>query len=47
MSVDVFKQELWSRTIQNELDVLTGLRTHSNYAFQGEIKGGNKLQQVA
>lgn len=43
MSVDVFKQELWSRTIQNELDVLTGLRTHSNYAFQGEIKGGNKL----
>ena len=43
MSVDVFKQELWSRTIQNALDVLTGLRTHSDYSFQQEIKAGDKL----
>jgi hypothetical protein len=43
MSVAVFKPELWSRTILNELDVLTGLRKHSDYSFAGEIKYGTKL----
>ena len=43
MSVAVFKPELWSRTILNELDVLTGLRKHSDYSFSGEIKHGTKL----
>lgn len=43
MSVSVFKPELWSRTILNELDVLTGLRKHSDYSFNGEIKYGTKL----
>lgn len=43
MSVAVFKPELWSRTILNELDVLTGLRKHSDYSFNGEIKHGTKL----
>ena len=43
MSVAVFKPELWSRTILNELDVLTGLRKHSDYSFSGEIKYGTKL----
>ena len=43
MSVTVFKPELWSRTILNELDVLTGLRKHSDYSFNGEIKYGTKL----
>ena len=43
MSVAVFKPELWSRTILNELDVLTGLRKHSDYSFNGEIKYGTKL----
>lgn len=43
MSVNVFKPELWSRTILNELDVLTGLRKHSDYSFSGEIKYGTKL----
>ena len=37
MSSKVFKQELWSKQIQNELDVLTGLRTHSDYSYDGEI----------
>lgn len=43
MAKDVFKQELWAQTIQNELDVLTGLFTHSDYSYTGEIKFGNKL----
>lgn len=43
MSTKVFKQELWSKQIQNELDTLTGLRTHSDYEYEGEIKGGNIL----
>lgn len=44
MSVAVFKQTLWSKKIQNVLDTLTGLRTHSDYEFEGEIKAGNKLK---
>lgn len=43
MSVAVFKPELWSKTIKNELDVLTGLRKHSDYSFSSEIKYGTKL----
>lgn len=43
MSVEVFKPELWSQTILNELDVLTGLRKHSDYSFSQEIKYGTKL----
>lgn len=43
MAKDVFKQELWAQTIQNELDMLTGLFTHSDYSYTGEIKYGNKL----
>lgn len=43
MSVNVFKPELWSQTILNELDVLTGMRKHSDYSFNGEIKYGTKL----
>ena len=44
MSVSVFKQTLWSKKIQNALDTLTGLRTHSDLEFEGEIKAGNKLK---
>ncbi len=44
MSVAVFKQTLWSKKIQNALDTLTGLRTHCDYQFDGEIKAGNKLK---
>lgn len=40
---DVFKPELWSRTILNELDVITGLRKHSDYSFSSEIKYGTRL----
>ena len=42
-NLSIFKPELWSRTILNELDVLTGLRKHSDYSFNGEIKYGTKL----
>lgn len=44
MSVAVFKQTLWSKKIQNALDTITGLRTHSDLQFEGEIKAGNKLK---
>lgn len=44
MSVAVFKQTLWSKKIQNALDTLTGLRTHCDYQFEGEIKAGDRLK---
>lgn len=44
MSVAVFKQTLWSKKIQNALNTLTGLRTHCDFQFEGEIKAGNKLK---
>ena len=44
MSVAVFKQTFWSNKIQSVLDTLTGLRTHSDYEFEGEIKAGDKLK---
>lgn len=44
MSVAVFKQTLWSKKIQNALDTLTGLRTHSDLQYEGEIKAGNTLK---
>ena len=43
MSVSVFKQKFWSNKIQSVLDTLTGLRTHSDYEFEGEIKGGDRI----
>lgn len=45
MSVSVFKPTIWSKTIQNALDLLTGLRTHCDYEFEKDlIKMGNKLK---
>lgn len=45
MSVAVFKPTIWSTKIQNELDLLTGLRTHSDYEFEKDlVKMGNKLK---
>lgn len=44
MSVAVFKQTFWSNKIQSVLDTLTGLRTHSDYEFEGEIKAGDRLK---
>lgn len=38
-----FKPELWSKTITKELDVITGMRKHSDYSFNSEIKYGTKL----
>lgn len=43
MSVNIFKPELWSRTILNELDTMTSMRKHSDYRFNQEIKYGTKL----
>lgn len=43
MATTKFKQELWSKEIMMELKTLTGLRTHSNAKYTGEIKGGNTL----
>lgn len=39
----VFKPELWSKTILKNLDVITGMRKHSDYSFNQEIKYGTKL----
>lgn len=38
-----FKPELWSRTILKNLNVITGMRKHSDYTFSEEIKYGKKL----
>lgn len=43
MSTKVFKQELWSKQIRNDLETLTGLRSHSDFEYDGEIKRGNVL----
>lgn len=43
MSVNVFKPELWSTLILNELDTLTGMRKHSDYSFGSDISYGTKL----
>lgn len=43
MSVNIFKPELWSQTILNELDTITSMRKHSDYSFNSEIKYGTKL----
>ena len=43
MSVNIFKPELWSRVILNELDTMTSMRKHSDYRFNQEIKYGTKL----
>lgn len=39
----VFKPELWSKTILKNLDVITGMRKHSDYSFSEEIKYGKRL----
>lgn len=39
----IFKPELWSKTIQKKLDVITGMRKHSDYSFAEEIKYGKRL----
>jgi hypothetical protein len=39
----VFKPELWSKTILKELEVITGMRKHSDYSFAQEIKYGTRL----
>ena len=44
MSVAVFKQQIWSKQINNVLDTLTGLKNHSDYSYEGEVKGGNVLK---
>jgi hypothetical protein len=43
MATTAFKQKLWSKSIMKELATLTGLRTHSDAKYTGEIKGGNTL----
>lgn len=42
-ALKIFKPELWSTTILKELDVITGMRKHSSYEFNSEIKYGTKL----
>ena len=39
----VFKPQLWSKTILKQLDVITGMRKHSDYSFSEEIKYGKRL----
>ena len=43
MATVSFKQKLWEKSIMRELATLTGLRTHSDAKYSGEIKGGNTL----
>ena len=39
----VFKPQLWSKTILKQLDVITGMRKHSSYEFNEEIRYGKIL----
>ena len=42
-ALKIFKPELWSKTILKALDVITGMRKHSDYSFNQEIRYGTKL----
>lgn len=39
-----FQQTLWSAKIQTQLETATGLKNHSDYQFEGEIKLGKELK---
>lgn len=39
-----FQQTLWSKKIQTQLETITGLRKHSDYQFEGEVKQGKELK---
>lgn len=44
MATKIFKQEIWSKQITNQLSTLTGMRKHSDHSYEGEIKGGAVLK---
>lgn len=44
MAVTNFQQTLWSKKIQTQLDTITGLRSHSNYEFEGDVKLGKEVK---
>lgn len=39
-----FQQTIWSKKIQTVLETATGLRKHSDYQFEGEVKMGKELK---
>lgn len=44
MAVTNFQKTVWSTKIQTVLETNTGLRQHSDYAFEGEIQIGKELK---
>lgn len=39
-----FQQTIWSKKIQTVLETVTGLRKHSDFQFEGEVKMGKELK---
>ncbi len=42
-AMKVFKAELWTSTILKNLKIITGMRSHSDYSFNKDIKHGTIL----
>lgn len=39
-----FQQTIWSKKIQTVLETVTGLRKHSDFSFEGDIKMGKEVK---
>lgn len=44
MAITNFQQTLWSKKIQVQLDTIAGLRSHSDYQFEGEVALAKELK---
>lgn len=44
MAITHFQRTVWSAKIQTALETTTGLKNHSDYEFEGEIKGAKEVK---
>ena len=44
MAITHFQRTVWSAKIQTALETITGLKNHSDYEFEGEIKGSKEVK---
>jgi len=44
MAINNFKRTIWSAKIQRALKTITGLREHSDYEYQGDVKYAEKVK---
>jgi len=44
MAITNFQRTVWSKKIQTALETVTGLKNHSDYQFEGEIKYAKEVK---